>query len=321
MPGGIGGYLELECCSGEPFHTSAVALNSARSCLAYLIELRGIERIALPDLMCDAVRKTCERMGAQVRTYRIGEGLSLPGDLILGEGEWLYVADYYGKLSAGEVARAKAMSGGHLVVDEVQGFFRDPWPGVDTLYTCRKFFGVADGAYLAAADGARLARELPAGSSCGRMAHVLGRVEAGSAAFYTAYRQAEASIDDEGVTAMSEVTRRLLAAIDYEGVRARREANFAALNAALGGRNLLDPGWSAGPYMYPLLVADAAGVRERLAECGVFVPTLWPNVLEECEPTSWAHKYAENILPLPVDQRYGEEDMGTVAKEVEKCLK
>ncbi|WP_148042329.1 hypothetical protein [Paraeggerthella hongkongensis] len=50
----IGGYLELEDFGGRPYHEGAIALDSARSCLAYLIELRGISCIALPDVFAPA---------------------------------------------------------------------------------------------------------------------------------------------------------------------------------------------------------------------------------------------------------------------------
>lgn len=319
--GGIGGYLGLERYAGKPCHPGAIALNSGRNCLAYLVELRGIERIALPDFMCDAVAGVCRRMSVEVRNYQVGGGFALPADLSVADDEWLYVADYYGTLTAEAVEWAREVSGGRLVVDEVQGFFRRPWPGVDTLYTCRKFFGVPDGAYLATGDGARLARGLPPGSSRSRMAHVLGRAEAGSAEFYGAYREAEEAFGAEPVTAMSAVTASLMGAVDFEAVKVRRERNFTALHAAFGRFNLLDPGAPEGPYMYPLLVGDASGMREKLAAAGVFVPTLWPSVLEECDPTSWAYRYSKDILPLPVDQRYGNKEMRLVAREVEKCLR
>ena len=43
MKGGLeymefGGYLQFPQFTGEIFHTEAIALNSARNCLAYLIE-------------------------------------------------------------------------------------------------------------------------------------------------------------------------------------------------------------------------------------------------------------------------------------------
>lgn len=317
----IGGYLELERYQGEPYHPGAVALNSARNCLAYLAELRGIERIVLPDLMCDAVSRTCEREGIAVRTFEVGEGFALPSELAVSEGEWLYVADYYGRLSCSEVERARSASGGRLVVDEVQGFFREPWAGVDTIYTCRKFFGVPDGAYLVTRDGSRLGRELPKGSSRARMAHVVGRMEDGSAEWYGAYRASEESIDAEPLAAMSETTRSLMAAVDFPFARRRREENYAILGKALGGRNRLAAGSPEGPYMYPLLVEDSAGLRDRLAEAGVFVPTLWPNVLADCPAPSWAHRYARDVLPLPVDQRYNRDDMEYVASCVKSVLR
>ncbi len=318
--GEIGGYLELEDCGGRPYHEGAVALDSARSCLEYLIELRGIRAIALPDLMCDAVPAACARAGAEIRTYEVGEGLLPKYDFDLRPGEWLYLADYYGRLERADVEAAASFARGRVVVDEVQGFFRGPWPGADTIYTCRKFFGVPDGAYLATRDGSRLGRGLPTCRSAGRMAHVLGRCEDGGSRHYGEYQTVEGTIGANGPEAMSEVTRRLLSGIDYEATRRRREENYATLGRLLGEASLLEPASPAGPYMYPLLVADAGDARRELARRGVFVPTLWPNVVEECPSDSFAWRYARNILPLPVDQRYGAADMERVAGEVASVL-
>lgn len=312
----IGGYLGLEDFGGAPYHGGAAALDSARSCLAYLVELRGMRSVALPDLMCSAVPQACDRAGCARRAYRVGEDFLPAYDFELADGEWLYLADYYGTLTAGAVAAALDFAGGRVVVDEVQGFFREPWAGADTIYTCRKFFGVPDGAYLATRDGARLSRELPACRSSARMAHVLGRAEDGGSAHYAEYSAAEEGIGGDGPEAMSEVTRRLMSGVDYARVKAARERNFAALAGLLGPRNLLDPGSPEGPYMYPFLVEGSGDVRRRLASRGMYVPTLWPNVLEECPEGSVARRYAEDLLPLPIDQRYGEEDMRALAAAV-----
>lgn len=72
--------------------------------------------------------------------------------------------------------------------------------------------------------------------------------------------------------------------------------------------------------MYPYLVDDTDGVRQRMAAEGVFVPTLWPNVLDDCLPDTIAYRYAKNILPLPIDQRYGAEEMDKVLEVLGKCL-
>lgn len=305
---GIGGYLGLEPYVGEPYH-AGIALDSARSCLKYEIRLRGIRAIWLPDYLCSAVREACEDEGVAVRTYAVGKDLLPIYDFNVGENEWLYLVDYFGQLGVRDVEGAGSRSGNRLVVDEVQGFYREPWPVADTIYTCRKFFGVADGAYLCTRDRTCLDAELPCDHSAGRIGQVLGRVEDGSAAWFAASQTNEEHFAHAPVLAMSAVTDTLLRAVDYRLTAKTRERNWDTLDEELGESNLLDLQKPKGPYMYPYLVEDAGEVRRHMAINGVFVPTLWPNVLEDCLPETTAYRYAENILPLPIDQRYGVEDM------------
>ena len=72
--------------------------------------------------------------------------------------------------------------------------------------------------------------------------------------------------------------------------------------------------------MYPLLLEDAGDIRQQLAAQGIFIPTLWPNVLEQCPSDSVAYRYSKDILPLPVDQRYGVDDMDIVAQRLLELL-
>lgn len=64
-----------------------------------------------------------------------------------------------------------------------------------------------------------------------------------------------------------------------------------------------------GAFMYPLLIQNGAAVRKELQKERIYIPTLWPNVLEECPSNSLEYHYAADILPIPVDQRYEIEDM------------
>ena len=248
-----------------------------------------------------------------MRTYSVGPALRPVYDFEPAEGDWLYLSDYFGFLSTEQVEFALDFSGGRLIVDEVQGFFREPWSGVDTLYSCRKWFGVPDGGYLATSRGEALGRSLPAARSAGRMVHLLGRFEGSASDYFKLYHEAEESLEGESLEAMSLLTANLLRAVDYDCVREVRRLNWAVLDSVLGDENSL---WEElnrhmpeVPFMYPLRVEKPVGLRERLAEMGVYIPTLWPNVL--CDSTSGfvARRNAAGILPLPVDQRYGEEDM------------
>jgi len=50
----------------------------------------------------------------------------------------------------------------------------------------------------------------------------------------------------------------------------------------------------------------------------IYVATLWPNVLEL--DGTLEKDYAENILPLPIDQRYSTKDMRLIIDEITKVF-
>ena len=144
----IGGYFGLETFSGTEYHGNLIGLNTARNALAYLLKARGIKKLYIPAFLCDCVEQVCIREGFFYEKYSIDADFLPLFSKSLGEGEWLYVVNYYGQLSDTLLLQMK-QRWDRIIVDHVQDFFRRPLPGVDTLYSCRKFLGVADGAYLA----------------------------------------------------------------------------------------------------------------------------------------------------------------------------
>ena len=84
----LGGYIEFEHYHGAMLHEEGVALNCGRNGLAYLIEAKGIRRMALPYFNCDTVAAVCRRMGVTIRYYHSGADF-LPEDVVLEPGEWL----------------------------------------------------------------------------------------------------------------------------------------------------------------------------------------------------------------------------------------
>ena len=73
--------------------------------------------------------------------------------------------------------------------------------------------------------------------------------------------------------------------------------------------------------MYPLYIENGAEVRKQLQAKKIFIPTLWPAVFNLCKENELEYDMAKNILPIPVDQRYGIDDMDYLLEEVYKCLK
>ena len=310
----IGGYLELERFTGPMLHEKALALSSGRACLSYLIEQRKIRKIALPDFNCDIVEAVCRAHEVKIRFYPVEANLR-PKALQTEEDEWLYLVNFYGQLSADELQRIAARVP-RLIVDNAQAYFDLPLKGVDTLYTCRKFLGVPDGGFLYTEAPEKT---LPADESRERMGFVLGRFERPAGEYFAAAAQNNDDLSMEPKS-MSELTKNLLHAVDYDRVKTKRTENFRLLHEGLGSVNCLNLRVTEGAYAYPLMLPEGQKIRKKLIEQKIFVPMLWPNVPEQQPADSEACRLAEQILPLPCDQRYGAEEMAFIIKAVRDCL-
>ena len=119
---------------------------------------------------------------------------------------------------------------------------------------------------------------------------------------------------------MSKLTKNLLHGIDYEFVKQRRTENFKYLHGRLGKINQLKLKIPSGAFAYPLMLENAGEIRKQLIKQKIYIPVLWPNVLDECAVASWEYKLASDVLPLPVDQRYDLDDMEYIAETMSALL-
>ncbi len=310
----IGGYIELDNYHLPMLHEDAIALNCGRNCLAYLFMSRGIKKLKVPYFICNSVFDICDREKVEKRFYHIGSDFK-PSDVTLEPDEWLYIVNFYGQLSNDEI-NAIVKRFGRVIIDQANDYFASHLPGTDTFYTCRKWFGVADGAFLYT--DKTLPDDFPTDESFDRMRFLLGRYERTAAEFYGEYSANNKYFATEPIKKMSKLTCNLLHGIDYEYVKSRRMKNFMYLQEKFEDVNQLK--LTPATFMYPLLVENGAIIRKKLQEKKIYIPTLWPTVLEATEPDSLEHRMAENILPLPVDQRYTTEDMQYMVQEVIKCI-
>lgn len=313
----IGGFLELELNHGSEFHKQGIALNSGRNCLRYLLRARQIKKIWLPKLLCSAISDTCAEEKTEVFYYSVDRHLRPVLTEVTNREDWIYLINFYGQYRSDEII-AYAREYKNLIIDNVQAFYTRPIGKLDTIYTCRKFFGVPDGGYLYT--GCKLSEDLQTDESYDRLAFLAGRLERSANEFYSAYRINEQLIDHLPLRKMSAVTQNLLRGMDYEHIKIVREQNFRYLQEQLQQVNQLELCVPDGPYMYPLLIEKGAEVRRKLQEKKIYVPTLWPNVLENLTQGEMEYKLAENILPLSCDQRYDLNDMQYLVKEVRECL-
>ena len=303
----IGGYIELDTYTGEMLHENSIKLNCGRNALAYLLRAKQIKTIWMPKFMCDSCDYVLSSYEVKIHYYSIGlyfkPHVEQRGD------DWLYVVNFYGQLSNEYLASL----GKNVIVDNAQAYFQSPISGIDTLYTCRKFFGVPDGAILYTDKQIEISEK---DESFERMHFLLGRYERSAQEFYQEYVDNNRTFQEEPIKRMSKLTENLLHGLDYNVIRKKRTENFAYLHERLANSNRLKLIVPDGAFMYPYYVENGFELRKRLQAEKIFIPTLWPAVLNRCNQNELEYQMARNILPIPVDQRYGIEDMDYIIKKI-----
>lgn len=298
----IGGYFSLELARGESYHPNAIALNTGRNSLEYILRSRGYRMVYIPYYTCGVVLEPFQKLGVNYQYYHINRQLELSDAVTLKEDEALLYINYFGLKQAYTDILAEQF-GRRLIVDNTQAFFAKPIEGVDTFYTCRKFFGVPDGAYLYT--DKRVDFEIDQDVSYDRMSFLLKRLDLGAEAGYADFREQSMRLIGQPIKRMSNLTEQIMRGIDYKTIAQKRRTNYLFLHEHLASSNQLQLPLSdtAVPMVYPYLTDDKT-LKQRLIAAKVFVATYWPNVYDWCEQEDWEYKLAERTAFIPIDQRY-----------------
>lgn len=302
----IGGYFQLELKAGNQVHPGATALNSGRSCLAYILKTQKPVKVYLPYYSCDALLEPLEELKIKHEFYSINKRLEIDSLPDVNVNELFIYINYFG-IKDSYCNQLASEWGARLILDYSQAFFSNPPSGSHVFYSPRKFFGLPDGGILYTSQ--TLDQSLPAGVSWRRASHLLKRVDLGAEKAYSDFKKNEASLRGEPITAMSPLTEQLLANINFLEVKNRRWDNFNFLHKELALTNQLPiPKSVACPMVYPY-ITQKPGLRQKLVDNKIFVATYWPNVFEWCRADYVEYQLAKNIIPLPIDQRYGAAEM------------
>lgn len=312
----IGGFFELEntCPHSEEYHKSGIHLNLGRNALVYLVKAKKIRKIYLPFYLCDSVENAIKNLGVIIEKYHVNSSFQPIFEKELQKDEYLYIVNYFGFFSNDEILTLKNKYS-NIIIDNTHAYFQKPNKNTDTLYTCRKFFGVPDGAYLYTSSTSKL--KLEDDCSSDRFVHLLGRKNETASKYYSEYVKAEGKLNSLKLKSMSKETKTLLSSIDYDSIISKRNINFDFLDKNLKELNLLKVKKINGAFCYPLLIKHGYILRKKLQEKAIYIPTLWPNLnnLNEFEEIC-----VKNLLPLPCDQRYSISDMEIIIKELKKSL-
>lgn len=310
----IGSFIELELPKGREWYngnTGVARLNTGRAAIWHAFRITGAEAIWIPYYQCETVREFLTKKGVEIKYYHQDKNFN-PIDLNAKADEAVLLVNYYGIISS-ERMRILAMANPNVIIDNCQAFFCEPIEGALNVYSCRKFIGVADGAYVIGKGAEQFVDEYPQCYSSDTAAFLLKRIEYGcEGKGYEARTINEERVDTEDIMKMSALTRAMLDGADYELIKEKRRDNFDIACNLFANINVWDStrfyDAETVPMVYPLVVEDD-GLLQKLLSAKHFQGHWWHYITQELPENTFEHWMSRFMIPITIDQRYGEEDL------------
>ena len=310
----IGSFLELQFEKGREYYKREIdiaRLNTGRAAIYHACRVLECPTIWLPVYQCDTVREFLKKKNVDIKYYHIDSGFN-PIDLNQQENEAVLLVNYYGIMSFERMSQL-ASNFKNVIIDNSQAFFCNPVDDCMNVYSCRKFVGVPDGAYVVGKNAHRFVEEYEQGYSSDTSLFLLQRVEYGcEGKAYESRKLNEHRIDSEDIMKMSKLTQTILDGTDYSFIKQKRKENFELACNLFGDLNQINPlqyyDEDTIPMVYPLVVEDDK-LLNKLQNAKHFQGHWWSYILDETDESSFEHYLSRYVIPITIDQRYGKEEL------------
>lgn len=309
----IGSFIEMEFPKGREYYTgnNVARLNSGRASIYHAAKVLGCGTVYLPYYQCNTVRDFLIKNKLQVRYYSIDEEFKPLIKTIPSEAA-IVIVNYYGIMSQQRLA---AVSNGfqNVIIDNSQAFFCKPIDRCLNVYSARKFIGVPDGAYVIGFNADRYIENYEQDFSSDTSQFLLQRIEYGcEGKTYEARMLNEHRIDISNIKKMSKLTRTILDGTNYDFIVEKRRENFEIACRMFDGINKLNVRMyyddDCVPMVYPLII-EKDELLPKLLENKIFQGHWWSYLLLEVDKSSFEYWLSKYIIPITVDQRYGNDEL------------
>lgn len=318
----IGGYFgwEFSESDGHFPQDHGLLVNSGHHGLQFILQqIQPVKKVYIPYFTCDSVLTPLKKLNIPYQFYRINEQLEMVERVNLAEGEYLIYTNYYGIKDA-YVASLVNVYGGQLIIDDAQALFAKPLVGCYQFYSPRKFVACPDGGMVVPCVGDTSA--LVQSKSYDKCLSLLQRADGEISVGYASFKAVSRQLAEDNLMLMSLLTEKVLRSKDYSRVKQIRRSNFNYLHSHLHEKNRLSSLLNARmqqtfecPLIYPFYAEDPS-LRQKLIAEKIYVAQYWPNVLDWCNPGDTEYELTTHIIAIPVDQRYGKEDMDRIINKI-----
>lgn len=324
-------------------------LSTGRSAIQFVInsiEERNpnIKKVAvLPSFTCDTVFEPFLKSGYEVYYYPVENNLSTTSDAIL---ETVFEHDasivlfhrYLGfDTLDGQVDRMCEVLrelGKYTIEDCTQclysGIFRAD--SDFTVGSIRKWTGTPDGGFAVCREGVfnekpqRQDKDLEEAKIRASYAkyRYLFEHKGDKGEMLAMYRSAEDILDNQKeIYNISEISAKVQANLNVNELKSKRRANFELLSKEL--KQYVKPVLTLKdrevPLYFPVLVNDRGALQKHLVTNAIYAPVVWPKDDKQPAQCDGAENAYEHLLCIPIDQRYGLDDMKRIVEVINDFYK
>lgn len=323
---------------------------------AIALALRSLARLRpdlvrvclLPAYMCDTVFFPFEQEGFEIHFYHVNKELEANEHELRALIEQLkpgllFIHPYYGVDTWRSLRSllAKWKKQGICIMEDVTQSYYLEGVGAEADYvvgSLRKWYPVPDGGFVVSneelaweeIEDDREFAKTRLKMLMDKWEYLYGNADAekkklDKAAYLKQNRALEEQLDRHcGIRDLSGETAHILERINEDDAKRRRNDNYKYLYDRLKDKKLFqpivtDPTGDAVPLYFAIFTQSRDELQSFLTAHEIYAPVLWP-IGKENEPHLIAEeKYIyEHMLALPIDQRYGKEEMQRIVEVMEE---
>lgn len=327
-------------CSGSDYVWMSTGRSATKFVLKTIQERNPqINKVALlPSFTCHTVIEPFIEYGWTINYYDIDSSLNASADEIINRAK-LVNCDvvlfhrYFGfdTIDGYERLCAKFRSEGILSIEDITQCLYSDFQKSQADYTVgsiRKWTGTPDGGFAVCLEGTFKSKPTDSDSMLEKAKleasflkyNYLFNKEGEKSAFLEKFRVAEDILDKQkGWYTIGDMSSRVLSNLDVKTLKERRQANYDFVYQGVSSNKairLILPNIDNKfvPLYLPLYVENRKSLQSLFIQNSIYAPIVWPKpecLVNVCKN---AEDLYNHILCIPIDQRYGLDDMERLLK-------
>ncbi len=313
---------------------NSILLTSGRDCLAYILKsLKPTSDVLLPSYLCPSVLEPFKKLNIKYKFYKVNKNLNidltdLKRKIKSKKPTAVLTINYFGFIQP-EINKIKEVCNENkiiLIEDQVQSFLTKNTPKGDIIFNSyRKFLPLPDGAFLKG--NLKRVKTYPNKTKFSSMrlkAGIMKNLNFPKEYYYERFKSAEDKLDTHPwPSKMSKTSKKILNKLNLREIVLKRRKNYIFLLKNLKSKNI-KPLYSnlpkeVCPLGFPIISKKRDEDKSKLVESKIYPPVHWilPEKLDKNKFKD-SLEISNQILTIPIDQRYNLKDMKRVINILNK---